>query len=169
MRFECLAKCVFEDYNLPKITLKGVPHMKTKILEKTVFGIFRVFNSSFGGSRVDFRTPCEVLHILDPTGARGTAFEPVFGPRLCLGFFWEREKLVPSNWFKGKAVSFELPGRTCLGAVCELSGSLELSEALRAQKREPNKIRITPRIHQFGGSKKGGQKVNCVTPLGGPV
>ena len=36
----------------------------------------------FGGSGVDFWTGHRLLHILDPTGARGTEFEPVFGPRL---------------------------------------------------------------------------------------
>ena len=63
--------------------------MRKKPGKKTVFGIFRGLNSIFGGSRVDFRTACEVLHILDPTGARETQFEPVFGPRLFWGFFWE--------------------------------------------------------------------------------
>ena len=85
--------------------------VKTKSWKKTVFGIFRGFSWIFGGSGVDFRTPCEVLHILDPTGARETQFEPVFGPRLFLGFFWEvdfvflrigsKEKLFPLRCLGG--------------------------------------------------------------------
>ena len=96
--FQHAEGCLFKNYSE-----RGTLHEKQNP-GNNGFGIFRGFNSSFGGSGVDVRTSVKVLHILDPTGARGTAFEPVFGPRLFWGFFWEKKTVFPLKWFKEKDV-----------------------------------------------------------------
>ena len=84
--FQHAEGCLFKNYSE-----RGTLHEKQNP-GNNGFGIFRGFNSSFGGSGVDVRTSVKVLHILDPTGARGTAFEPVFRPRSFLG---EIPKQIP--------------------------------------------------------------------------